>query len=250
MSETAAVAALVLAATASVGGADALLSQADAPRHALAEGVIRVRTTVADERESSRTALDVYVREPAEVLCVFRDGPLAGRRILVVSDRVWLYVPGTRHPVRISPNQRLLGGASIADVARLRFADEFVVTSVGDDEVVDGLPCRTLALAGRSRRSAYASGTLWLARADGLPRRAVLVLPSGKPAKDLHFTDYAVENGKTVLRRLEVHHLLAAERGTTTTIELLSYEPRALAPELFDPQKARTVLLDEAPAIR
>ncbi len=38
---------------------------------------------------------------------------------------MWLIVPGAQNAVPITPNQRLLGGASFGDVARLRFAEDF-----------------------------------------------------------------------------------------------------------------------------
>ena len=227
---------------------ESLLSAADAPRHVLREGVMRVHATVDHEGRSTQTTLDVYVREPDQALCAFRGGDLAGRMILIAAQRVWLFVPGTTHAIKISPNQRLFGGASISDVARLRFADEFSAVSLGPDEDVDGVPCRIVTLAGRTRGAAYGSGTLWLGKADGLPRRALLALPSGKPAKDLRFSEYANEGGRTVLRRVEIRHLLPSERGMVTTLEFLSYESRSLPPELFDPDQVRHVALEEASA--
>jgi len=230
--------------------AEALLRAADASRHVLDEGLIRIGATVEREGEVTRTSLDVYVRAPDHALCVFRDGSLAGRMILTAAERVWLFVPGTTHPIRISPNQRLFGGASVADVARLRFAEEFTAVLLEDRQVVEGIPCHTLALEGRTPRAAYASGTLWLGVDDGLPRRAVLALPSGKPAKDLRFTSYEEERGRTVLRRVEIHHLLPAESGMLTTLEFHSYEAESLPQELFDPKHVRSVLAEIAPGRR
>jgi len=229
---------LASAAGGSSSGSDALLRAADGPRHVLEEGVIHIRATVQHVEESTRTGLDVYVRSPDRALCVFRDGKLEGRKILMNGDRVWLLLPDTTHAIRVSPNQRLFGGASIGDVARLRFADEFTVSSRSDEEAVDGVPCDVVTLSGR-RRAPYRSGTLWLGKEDGLPRRAVLSLPSGKAAKDLRFTDYGEENGKTVLRRLEIHHLLPSEKGMVTTLEFSGYEPGTLPENLFDPKHAR-----------
>ena len=222
--------------------AESLLEVADASLHALDEGVIRIRATVEREGQATDSVLDVYVRAPHDALCVFREGSLAGRMILTVGDRVWLFVPGTTHAIRITANQRLLGGASVADVSRLRFADEFAPTLVAGEQAIDGVPCRALDLAARTRRAPYGSGKLWLGVADGLPRRALLALPSGKPAKELRFLAYATEGGKTVLRRVEIRHLLPAESGMRTALELLAYEPRPLDEQLFDPKHVREVV--------
>ena len=219
--------------------AEALLEFADSSLHGLDQGVIGIRATVEREGQVSVSVLDVYVRSPDDALCVFREGALAGRMILSAGDRVWLFVPDTTHPIRISANQRLLGGASVADVARLRFADEFAPELLEERKEIDGVPCRALALEARTARAPYGSGTLWLGIADALPRRAILALPSGKPAKELRFTAYEKQRGVMVLRRMEIHHLLAAEAGMHTALELLSYEPRQLDDQLFDPKRVR-----------
>ena len=227
--------------------AQALLEFADATLHGLDQGVIHIRATVDRDGEVTASVLDVYVRPPDDALCVFREGPLAGRLILSVEDRVWLFVPDTTHPIRIHANQRLLGGASIADVARLRFADEFVPELLDERKEIDGVPCRALALEARTPHAPYGSGTLWLGITDALPRRATLALPSGKPAKELRFTAYEKEKGVMVLRRMEIQHLLPAEAGMRTTLELLSYAPRPLDERLFDPKRVREAVAATSP---
>ena len=225
----------------SVAGATAaeLLERADAAWHVVSEGRMRIRATVATETEPSTvTTLDVYVRGVDHVLCVFRDGKQRGRKILVVGERVWLLVPGAKHAIPISASQRLLGGASIADVARLSFASDFEGRTRPDDETVDRVPCRVIELTRKSRGTPYASGTLWVGRDDGLPRRARLALRSGREAKEIVFAVWEPEDGRIVPRRIEIRHLLRAEHGTVTTLEMSNYERRTLDADLFDPQGA------------
>jgi outer membrane lipoprotein-sorting protein len=224
-------AALVLyALSAGIAGAtaDEILARADAAWHIVQEGRLRIRATVATEAEPPVvTNLDVYVRGAGDVLCVFRDGKQEGRKILVVGEKVWLLVPGAKHAIPISPSQRLLGGASVADVARLSFAKTFE-GKVLPDEPIDGV----VELARKSTTSPYASGTLWVGRDDGLPRRARLALRSGKAAKEIRFV---------APRRIEIRHLLRAEHGAVTTLELSEIEERRLPPDLFDPSGAAEV---------
>ena len=234
------------AAESPAASAEALLQFVDDTLHGLDQGIIHIRATVEREGEVTVSELDVYVRPTNDALCVFREGPLAGRMILSVGDRVWLFVPDTTHPIRITASQRLLGGASVADVARLRFADDFAPELLKERKEIDGVPCRALALEARTPRAPYGSGTLWLGVADALPRRATLALPSGKPAKELRFTAYEKERGVMVLRRMEIEHLLAAEAGMRTTLELLSYESRQLDEQLFDPKRAREAVAAES----
>jgi hypothetical protein len=217
----------------------ALLREADSPRHAIEEGVMRLRVTVSesDRPEVHESVLDVYVRGADRVLCVFREGRQKDRKILVSGDRAWLLVPGVSRAVPISASQRLLGGASVADVARLRFSD-FTAELVGE-EVLSGTPCLVLELTARARGAPYASGRLWVGREDHLPRRARLALRSGREAKEIRFVEYDRQGGQSVLRRMEVQHLLSAERGAMTVLEFIDYEPRPLAADFFEPASAR-----------
>jgi hypothetical protein len=223
--------------------AAALLRAADAPRRLIREGSIGLRVTVSEPGAPPAVSeMEVLVQGDDKALCLFHRGALAGRRILAVGDKAWLVVPAAAHAVPLSASQRLVGGASIADVARLGFASSFDATLRPGSETVDGRPCYVLDLVARSRKDPYASGVLWVGRDDRLPRRAVLRLKSGKDAKELHFEHYGRERGHPALRKLSIVHLLPAEKDWRTTIEYLSSESRRLDPAWFTPEHAREAM--------
>jgi hypothetical protein len=223
--------------------AAALLRAADAPRRLITEGSIAMRVTVKDPAaEPAVSEIEVLVQGEDKALCLFHKGPLAGRRILAVGDKAWLLVPGAAHAVALSASQRLVGGASIADVARLGFASSFDATLRSGSETIDGRPCLVLDLLARSRKAPYASGVLWVGRDDHLPRRAVLRLKSGKDAKELRFDHYTHERGHAALRRLTIVHLLPTEKDWRTTVEYLSSASRRLDPAWFTPEHAREAM--------
>ncbi len=214
-----------------------LLRAADESRHVVEEGVISVHALVRGrDGNPVESELDVYVQGLDRTLCVFREGKQKGRKVLVVGDRVWLIVPGSKRPIAVSANQRLLGGASVTDLARMRLADEFDGTVRDGVESVDATPCWVLDLKARSARASYAAGTLWVGREDRLPRRLRLGLRSGKEAKDLLFSVYRREGSRMVLARMEIRHLLAHERGEVTVLDFLRYQPSALDPAMFSPE--------------
>jgi len=219
---------------------DELLRRADATRRVVEEGSIRIRATVeVPGAEPVVSDLEVLVKGEDHALCIFREGPFAGRKILIARDRVWLLIPGTSRPIPVSANQRLLGGASIADVARLRLAAEFSAAERPEEEPLDGTLCRALDLKARTPKASYAGGTLWVGSGDGLPRRARFTLPSGKEAKEVLFSLYGHAGGRTVLKRMEIFHLLPSERGMKTILDFIDHETRTLEPGLFDPSGAR-----------
>ena len=217
-----------------------MLQLADAVRHPIDEGVIQVRAIVEKPGEAPLVSdLEVFVQGQDRVLTVFRSGPLEGRRILTVGKKVWLLIPDVVRPIPISANQRLLGGVSISDIARLSFASDYDANLLRNDDLIGGDSCRVLELSARTRKASYASGTLWIGRKDGLPRQAELALPSGKPARMVHFEAYDHESARPILKRMRIVHLLPSEHGMETILEFTGYESRTLAVDLFDPDRAR-----------
>jgi hypothetical protein len=235
--------ALLAASTLGAGGTEArdLLKAADAPRRLITEGAIQMRATVEEPATSPVVSeLEVLVKGEEQSLCLFRGGPFAGRRILVNGSKVWLIFPGTQRPVAVSPSQRLVGGASIADVARLRFEGSFEATLRPAEETdASGARCHVLDLKARDRSVPYASGTLWIGAADRLPRRVLFRLRSGMDAKDVRFAAYEKTKLGMALRREEILHLLPNEKGWRTVLEYLGEEARPIDPALFTPEHAR-----------
>ncbi len=219
---------------------EVLLRAADRPRHVLEEGVLRIHVAAQEKgKPPSASDLDVYVKGSDRVLCAFREGTQKGRKVLMVGERVWLLVPGAAQPIPVSAHHRLLGGASVADLGRLSFAQGFDGTVRAVDEMVEGTPCHVVDLRAKAPTAPYASGTLWVGSEDSLARKALLALRSGKNAKEIRFVEYGQDLGQTVLRRMEIRHLLFSERGLVTVVEFVRYERRSLEDGLFDPVRAR-----------
>jgi len=65
---------------------------------------------------------DVRVREGKKSLVLYRKpADQVGRALLLDGDNMWIFIPGTSRALRISPQQRLVGAVSNADVARISF---------------------------------------------------------------------------------------------------------------------------------
>lgn len=220
----------------------AWLEAVDATRNAFTEAVISARATQLSEGKAAGSAdFEIYTKGRDRGLIVFRGGKNDGRRILTLGDRMWLLVPGAARAVPITPNQRLLGGASFGDVARLRFADDFTATARPETQRVEGKTCRVLDLTAKSPRSAYPRIVLWYDETERLPVRVLFFLPSGKEAKQVTFTRFARSAGKTIVSSMEIRDLLGRDSRTVTRLEYLQYRPARLDDAIFTPEGAKGV---------
>ena len=52
-----------------------------------------------------------------------------GQTILNVGQNIWIYIPNTSNPIKISPQQKLVGQASIADIVSLLYYKNYTVAS-------------------------------------------------------------------------------------------------------------------------
>jgi hypothetical protein len=218
------------------------LRSVDETRNAFEEAVISARATQLENGKAVGGAdFDVYTKGRDRGLIVFVGGANSGRKILNVGSKMWLLVPGASNPIPITPNQRLVGGASVGDVARLRFAEDYTATIQPESEVVAGRTCRILDLTAKSARSPYPRVTLWYDAGERLPVRLIFFLPSGVEAKEATFTKFGVAFGKRVVTEMEMRDLLARNRQTVTRVEYREYRPARLDDKIFTPEGARGI---------
>ncbi len=233
---------LLAAAGSAPGGpnpANELLRRADRPRDAFPEAVIRVKATVLENGKAGPPAeFDLYKKGDHRTLAVFRSGSQKGRKILTSGEKFWLIVPGSARAIPVSPSQRLVGGASMGDVARLRYAEEFHARLADSPQSLDGRECDVLELQAHRPDAPYGSGTLWMDRRQHLIRRAVLNLVSGKPAREVLFEEYGTENGRPVVRRMRIRDLLSTRTKLETLLEYSQFRKASLPDSLFTPEGA------------
>ncbi|WLT32137.1 outer membrane lipoprotein-sorting protein [Geothrix sp. PMB-07] len=140
-----------------------------------------------------------------------------GRSVLMKGDQMWLLVPGSKRPVKVTPQQRMMGPAAGGDVARTRFREDYTVTSLGE-ESLDGRDCWKLELAAKRPVTSARQVLLWVAREGSLPLRAEFRLASGKLARTASFGPPIQAQGQAVLSRMSLE-----EPGGATAELLFSH---------------------------
>ncbi|HEX9287087.1 MAG TPA: outer membrane lipoprotein-sorting protein [Thermoanaerobaculia bacterium] len=224
----------------SSGDVQGLLEAVDATRNAFDEAIISARATqVMDGKETGSANFDVYVKGRDKGLIVFRGGKNSGRKVLTNGDKMWLLVPGSTNPVPITPNQRLLGGASFGDVARLRFSEDYAAKATDESETVDGRSCRILELTGKSAKLSYPRVVLSVDDQAKLPCRVAFFLASGREARAVTFTKFRDQSGRKIVSEMEIRELLGAASRAVTRLEYRDYRVARLDPKIFTPEGAR-----------
>lgn len=136
----------------------------------------------------------------------------SGRSILFVGRNMWVYIPGSRRPLRISPQQQLLGGVSSADVARTVYSDDYSV--IGMEGSGGG---QVLHLKAASKAAAYGRIDLTVNKRSE-PQMAVFYASNGKrKLKTVYFEGYKNVLGAKRPTRLKVIDHLAGNAVTTMT---------------------------------
>jgi hypothetical protein len=219
------------------------LQAVDDARNAFGEAKITARATQLDAGKATGSAdFDIYVKGRDRALIVFRGGKNDGRKALTVGEKMWLLVPGAQNAIPITANQRLMGGASFGDVARIRFAEDFTPQLRPGTEKVGDRDCLVLDLTAVSPRAPFPKVTLWIdAEGPKLPRKLVFILPSGKPARQVLFTKFKKVHEKTVVAEMEIQELLGPQTPVVTRLEYLEFKPARIDDKIFTPDGARAM---------
>lgn len=218
--------------------AAALLQSADAPRRAFLHSTLKVRATVQQPDKPAQTSnFDLHLGNEDEQLVVFRDKKNKGRKFLMRGDKAWLIVPGSQHPIAVTANQRMLGAMSYTDIARVRLAQDYRgLLQPGMQPCGEpAQPCHVVEIDAATKSAPYASGTLWI-DGNGLLRKAVYALSSGKPAKNISYR-YVDKSGHMQPAAITVIDLLLPDHSGATTLEYLDQRPARHPAALFDPEQ-------------
>jgi negative regulator of sigma E activity len=154
-----------------------------------------------------------------------------GKYLLMVDDNMWIYMPNTSRPIRISPMQRLAGDASNADVARGRFSTDYDAV-LGGTETIDGRDARVIDLTARNPEVSYRKVRLWVDRKNDHPIRADFFVASGKLFKRAHYQRYEVIDGHEMLTHVDIEDIARPGRHTEMTYSRI--RPAKLADRLFN----------------
>lgn len=67
-----------------------------------------------------------YILEPDEQ---------KGRKLLLMGTDTWIYIPGSKKPIKISPAQKLSGNTSTGDILSVNYSADYDPKIIGEEEI-------------------------------------------------------------------------------------------------------------------
>lgn len=194
------VAALFLCLTTPLFGAkdlltpDRVVALADAVRNPQVD--YRVTAVVSDYAAHSpkprRAGYHVWVRgrEKSVVRTAF-PAVERGKSLLMLGKNLWIIIPGTSQPIRVSFQQRLIGEVANGDLSRANFSGDY--TAVFQEATPKYL---RLLLTAKADDVTYNKIILWVERTKYLPLKAAFYSVSGRHLKTVKYEAYASLGGR------------------------------------------------------
>jgi outer membrane lipoprotein-sorting protein len=174
----------------------AILAKVDAARNPLNSFAVDVSLTSISGKSTESSKFRVYGKgNDRSVVEFVAPATEKGKYLLMLRDAMWIYMPSTSRPIRISPLQRLMGQASNGDVARTNFAVDYSATSVASES-----DAWVLDLVAKDTSIAYARIRLWVDKKTSEPSRADFYVVSGKLIKRALYAEHG--------QRVEIEDLL------------------------------------------
>jgi len=202
-----------------------ILARVDRLRHPWS--AFQVELTVQDGKVTQRWR--VSARENGDARLDGLSAKEKGRAVLMLGDQMWLLLPGSKRPLKVTPQQRMMGAAAGGDVARTRFRKDYMVRELNED-VLDDRACWRLDLAARTTALSARTVRLWVAKERLLPVKAEFLLASGKVAHTALFGPPVQALGQPVLSWMQ----LAEPGGAKAELTFSGWLKGGVEAELFE----------------
>jgi outer membrane lipoprotein-sorting protein len=219
------------AATPGTPDAEALLKRSDIYRNGWPSYVTRVKITNYESGKSDEEKIyEVSQKGTERTYVEFLSPREKGQHLLMLGDDMWVYLPDTSRPIRITPLERLSGDASNGDVARTNYSVDYTPVYLRTEKV-GAQECYVLNLTAKRKGSTYQRILYWLRVEDARPVRAEFYLTSGKHIKTAIFDEYIQTGGKTLLHKMTLYDEI--RHNSHSVLDYSGVAPRALPDKLF-----------------
>ena len=176
--------------------ADVLLEKAEAIRNPQID--YKVFVTLVDTkkgRKENRTYL-TSIKGRSKALVDFLTPEVErGTKVLMIDDQMWVQMPATEKPLRISAKQRLLGNAAYGDITRLNFTGNYHAKIKGREQYKERkvIVLELAAISGKP--VTYDRVDYWIDEVTFEPVKALYMTEAGKVLREGYFEDFSLSFG-------------------------------------------------------
>lgn len=218
-------------ATLAAPDAAAVLKRSDGYRNGWPSYVLHVKITNFESGKADEEKLyEVSQKGTEKTYVEFMSPREKGQHLLMLGDDMWIYLPDTSRPVRITPLERLSGDASNGDVARTNYAADYSAVYVRNEKPGSD-DCYVLNLTAKRKGATYQRILYWVRVQDDRPVKAEFYLTSGKLIKSATFDDFSTIGGHAQLRRMTLYDEI--RHNSHSVLEYSGIAPRDLPDKLF-----------------
>lgn len=199
---------------------------------------MQFNVAVTTDKRSYEFAVFINNRENSIVKYIKPDRD-NGKLILAKGLDMWVFIPSGKRPVRISPQQRLVGSVSNIDIARIALGIDYRATAIAEAEY-NGNSVWLLSLDSQNTQSLYDKVELLVAKDNNsteqlnqfAPLKATFYTKSGQAAKTMTFSDYQDIQGKRIATTRIIVDLLTGHRAE---LKYFNFQKSTISDEYFQP---------------
>lgn len=173
----------------------------------------------------------VYSQAQRQSLVLMQSPAEKGQKVLMSGDDFWMLLPGSQRPMRITPMQKLLGDASVGDIATMNWAEDYQASLVAEEKC-DDKACLHLRLDASRKSLAYQHIELWIGKKFYEPLKADLYVQSEKLAKQARFVMDKAQAPTAVVEMLLADQL---SNHKETRIRYLQRQPKTVPEQWLNP---------------
>ncbi len=199
-----------------------VLAQIDQLRQPAAAAELQIGiSTLQDGRELEADDYAITSDGSGNALLLMQNRDKRGQKILSTREGIWMYFPKTRRPLRLTPVQQLQGNASVGDVLRSRWSEEYRIAAIGAEPLqVEGRNCYRITLEAAQEEATYRRIELYLTEGRLEPLKAELYTFGGKLLKTVLYGEAAQIGPYRLIRSTRILSMLDSKNGKETLYQI------------------------------
>ncbi len=189
----------------------------------------KMQFKVAVKTNNRDYLFDVFISNENSIVKYLKPSKDKGKKILAKGMDMWIFIPSGKRPIRISPQQRLIGSVSNIDVARISLGVDYYASEVFSSSH-NKKKAWLLRLKSKNKKSLYAQADLLIEVGTYKPKSAIFYTQSGKASKKIIFSGYKNIKGKQIATTRTIIDLLT---GNKSTLTYLKFKKSKISDEYF-----------------